>query len=114
MQGPDKSVAVVADVYTRNIAGCNKNGVLHEAVGGANEIFVVVEIEGYLYLTRGATFSYYEFVQPPGKRLTDEEWQKMLESKKDIPAVPQWMKDIILPLKDLPASDEKVFYSSGC
>ncbi|OFY83694.1 MAG: hypothetical protein A3F72_12845 [Bacteroidetes bacterium RIFCSPLOWO2_12_FULL_35_15] len=114
VQGPDKSVAVVADVYTRNINGCEKDGILHEGVGNVNEIYVVVEIDGYLYLTKGATFSYYEFVQPLGTRLTDEEWQKILETKKDLPTIPQWMKDIILPAKDVPAVDEKIFYSSGC
>jgi hypothetical protein len=114
VQGPDKSVAVVADVYTRNIAGCNKNGVLHESVGNVNEIYVIVEIEGYLYLTKGATFSYYEFVQPLNTRLTDEEWQEIIESKKDLPAIPQWMKDIILPAQEVPGIDEKIFYSSGC
>ena len=56
MQGPDKSIAVVADIYTRNVRGCDKNGVLHVATGNANNIYVVVEIEGNLYLTRGATF----------------------------------------------------------
>jgi Protein of unknown function (DUF3160)/YARHG domain len=113
VQGPDKSVAVVADVYTRNIPYCQKNGILHEAVGNVNELYVVVEIDGYLYLTKGATFSYYEFVQPM-VRLTDEEWQKMLESKKALPTIPQWMKEIILQSKDIPASDEKIFYSAGC
>ena len=73
VQGPDKSIAIVAGIYTRNIRGCNKNGILHIATGNANNIYVVVEIEGNLYLTRGATFSYYEFVQPLGTRLTDEE-----------------------------------------
>ena len=85
VQGPDKSIAIVAGIYTRNIRGCNKNGILHIATGNANNIYVVVEIEGNLYLTRGATFSYYEFVQPLGTRLTDEEWQKMLEEKKKPP-----------------------------
>ena len=66
VQGPDKSIAIVAGIYTRNIRGCNKNGILHIATGNANNIYVVVEIEGNLYLTRGATFSYYEFVQPRG------------------------------------------------
>jgi hypothetical protein len=114
VSGPDKAVAVVADVYTRNIRGCRKNGILHEAVGNVNEIYVVVEIEGYLYLTKGATFSYFEFVQPLGTRLTDEEWQKKLEEKKDLPAIPAWLKDIVLPAKDIPTPDEKIFYSSGC
>jgi hypothetical protein len=114
VQGPDKSVAVVADVYTRNIPGCSKNGILHESVGNVNEIYVIVEIEGYLYLTKGATFSYYEFVQPLNTRLTDEEWQEIIETKKDLPAIPKWMKDIVLPAHEVPGVDEKIFYSSGC
>jgi len=114
VSGPDKAVSVVADVYTRNVPGCEKNGILHEAVGNVNEIYVVVEIEGYLYLTKGATFSYFEFVRPLGERLTDEQWQKMLEEKKDLPSIPAWLKEIILPSKEVPVSDEKIFYSSGC
>lgn len=111
VQGPDKSIAIVAGIYTRNIRGCNKNGILHIATGNANNIYVVVEIEGNLYLTRGATFSYYEFVQPLGTRLTDEEWQKTLEEKK-APAVPEWMKSILIEKE--PHVNERVFYSSGC
>ena len=111
VEGPDKSIAVVADIYTRNVAGCDKCGVLHVATGNANNIYVVVEIEGYLYLTKGATFSYYEFVQPLNTRLTDEEWQKMLEDKK-APPVQKWMQPLIID-KD-PKIDERIFYSSGC
>jgi hypothetical protein len=111
LQGPDKSIAVVADIYTRNIRECSKNGILHVATGKANNIYVVVEMEGYLYLTRGATFSYYEFIQPLNARLTDEEWQQMLEKKK-APPVPLWMKDLIIEKE--PKAEERVFYSSGC
>ena len=111
VQGPDKSIAIVAGIYTRNIRGCNKNGILHIATGNANNIYVVVEIEGNLYLTRGATFSYYEFVQPLGTRITDEVWQKMQEEKK-APAVPEWMKSILIEKE--PHVNERVFYSSGC
>ena len=111
VQGPDKSIAVVADIYTRNVSGCDKNGILHVATGPANNIYVVVEIEGNLYLTRGATFSYYEFVQPLGTRLTDEEWQKMLEEKK-VPPIPEWMKSIMIDRE--PHVNERIFYSSGC
>jgi hypothetical protein len=112
VEGPDKSIAIVADIYTRNVLNCSKNGILHEAVGNANNIFVVVEIEGNLYLTNGAVFSYYEFIQPLNKRLTDEEWQKMLEKNK-APSVPVWMEKIMIK-SDAPKVDEKVFYSSGC
>lgn len=111
VEGPDKSIAVIADIYTRNVQGCKKNGILHVATGNANNIYVVVEIEGNLYLTRGATFSYYEFVQPLDSRLTDEEWQKMFEERK-APPVPEWMKNIMLDKE--PRIDERVFYSSGC
>lgn len=111
VEGPDKSVAVVADIYTRNIPGCNKDGILHVATGNVNNIYVVVEINNYLYLTKGATFSYYEFVQPLGTRLTDEEWQKMLEDKK-APPMEKWMNDIVIETE--PKTDERVFYSSGC
>jgi len=95
VRGPDRSIAVVADVYTRNIPGDPKNGVLHVATGKANEIYVVVEINGYLYLTRGATFSYYEFVMPEGTRLTDVEWQKIEDNKSKRPPIQDWMKEIV-------------------
>ncbi len=69
----DRNMAVIADVHT-----ANPGGYLEEAVGTANEIYVVVPINGELYLTRGATFDYFEFVSQ--KRLTDEEWQEMVRS----------------------------------
>jgi hypothetical protein len=112
VEGADKSVAVVADIYTRGILGCNKNGILHEAVGNVNSIYVVVEIEGNLYLTKGAVYSYYEFVLPFGNRLTDEEWQKMLNNNKNAP-VPVWMDGLLLNIS-APKSNERLFYSSGC
>ncbi|MDR0891081.1 MAG: DUF3160 domain-containing protein [Mediterranea sp.] len=113
VQGPDKSVAVVADIYTRNVPGCSKDGILHVGNGLANDLYVVVEIEGNLYLLRGATFSYYEFVRPLGTRLTDEEWQQMLEDGQ-APPVPEWMNKIVLDPEKEPRVDERVFYSSGC
>lgn len=111
VEGPDKSVAVVADIYTRNVPACPKNGILHVATGNVNSIYVLVEIDGFLYLTKGATFSFYEFVEPLDVRLTDEEWQKRLEEG-NAPNIPEWMMDVIIgeELK----TDERIFYSSGC
>lgn len=80
----DKNMAVIADVHTGA-----PNNYLEEAVGSAAQMFVVVPIGGKLYLTRGAIFDYYEFVS--NKRLTDEEWQKMLKENRQ-PAQPDWMK----------------------
>ena len=114
VQGADKKVALVADVYTANADNNPDKSILFEAVGDADEIYVVVEIGGYLYLTRGSVLSYREFIQPIDQpRLTDEEWQEQLE-KNARKGVPEWMKRIIVPLNKLPEANEEFFYSSGC
>lgn len=114
VQGADKKVALVADVYTANADNNPNKSILFEAVGDADEIYVVVEIGGYLYLTRGAVLSYREFIQPIDQpRLTDEEWQKQLE-KNPRKGVPEWMQRIIVPLNNMPEVNEEFFYSSGC
>ncbi|MBO4719189.1 MAG: DUF3160 domain-containing protein [Prevotella sp.] len=114
VQGADKKVALVADVYTANADNNPEKSILFEAVGDADEIYVVVEIGGYLYLTRGAVLSYREFIQPIDlPRLTDEEWQEQLE-KNPRKGVPEWMKRIIVPLNNMPEVNEEFFYSSGC
>ena len=87
--------------------------ILFEAIGNADELYVIVEIGGYLYLTRGAVFSYREFQRSVNdQRLNDEEWQQYLE-KHPRAGVPEWMKPIIVPIK-APVDNEGVFYSSGC
>ena len=114
VQGADKKVALVADVYTANADNNPAKSILFEAVGDADEIYVVVEIGGYLYLTRGAVLSYREFIQPINEqRLTDEEWQQQLE-KNARKGVPEWMKPLFVPLNKLPEANEEFFYSSGC
>ncbi|HID06955.1 MAG TPA: DUF3160 domain-containing protein [Armatimonadetes bacterium] len=89
----DRDMACIADVHTAIDRRPNGLGevCLEEGVGHAHEIFVIVPIEGELYLTRGAVFSYYEFLQPMRKRLTDEEWQRMLKEGR-APKQPGWTK----------------------
>ena len=114
VQGTDRKVALVADVYTANADNNPDKSILYEAIGAADEIYVVVEVGGYLYLMRGAVLSYREFTQPLGQqRLTDEEWQQELE-KNPRKGVPGWMDRIIVPLKQKPVANEESFYSSGC
>jgi hypothetical protein len=114
IQSPDKKVALVADVYTANADNNPNKSILYEAIGNADEIYVVVEFDGYLYLTRGAVLSYREFTQPMSQqRLTDEEWQQQLK-KNPRKGVPAWMKPITVPMKKAPAVNEEFFYSSGC
>lgn len=86
----DKDMAVIADVHT----GGDK--VLEEAVGHANEILVIVPVEGKLVLTRGAVFSYYEFIYPASDRLTDEKWQSMVNAGRT-PAPPIWTRSFLIP-----------------
>jgi hypothetical protein len=114
VEGADKKIALVADVYTANAFNNPNPAVVYEAVGPAHEIYVVVEIEGYLYLTRGAVFSYREFHEAlDAPRMTDEEWQEQLQTKPN-KGIPEWMKEIIVPLNGKSLDNEKIFYSSGC
>jgi hypothetical protein len=108
----DRNMAVVADVHTGGEAPEMK--VLEEGVGLANEIFVIVPVGKRLQIARGATFSYYEFLQPMKNRLTDEAWQKLIKEGK-APPLPPWMKSF---LAAPPASGKETMkatqYRSGC
>ncbi len=82
--GKDK-MAIIADVHT----DMNTSQCLEEGVGYPLDIWVIVEEGGMIRLTRGAIYSYYEFTQPIGNRLTDEAWQELLV--KTPPDRPEWM-----------------------
>lgn len=114
VSGTDKSVAVVADVYTANASNNrDKKGILYEATGDVDEIYVIVEMDGFLYLTRGAVLSYREFKEPiDNPRHTDESWQQLLKMQPNH-GIPSWMREIILNGK-IVVPDETIFYSSGC
>lgn len=114
VQGTDKAIPVVADVLTSNGNNNPEPSILYEAVGPANEIYVVVEVNGLLRLMRGGVFSYREFKRPVDEqRMTDEEWQQKL---KEYPSIgkPSWMEEIIVPIKVKPEDNETVFYGTGC
>lgn len=114
VEGADRSVACVADVYTANADNNPNKSILYAATGPAYEIYVAVDIAGERYLTRGAVLSYREFQRPLGEqRLTDEEWQQQLKQYPDR-GLPEWMKEIILPLDGELKDNEELFYSSGC
>ncbi|MHA1217841.1 MAG: DUF3160 domain-containing protein [Candidatus Heimdallarchaeaceae archaeon] len=84
----DDRMAVIADVHTNPEYGYEE--VLEVGVGNPFVIYVVVQDHrGNLRLTKGATFSYYEFIQPMENRLTDEGWQDMLDNNP--PSLPEWI-----------------------
>jgi hypothetical protein len=95
----ERQVAVVADVY-------NYDGeYLEEAVGMIDEIYVVAEINGKPYLTKGAAFSYYEFTSKTP--LSDEDWRTQITSGK-APDRPVWLKEIMV---NTPTLESKPSYS---
>jgi len=82
----DDRMAVIADVHTDP----NSGNVLEVASGDPFVIYVIVQNEsGKLRLTKGGTFSYYEFHHPMVDRLTDEGWQDMLDNNP--PPLPEWI-----------------------
>ncbi|HUU55222.1 MAG TPA: DUF3160 domain-containing protein [Armatimonadota bacterium] len=104
----DEDMAVIADVHTAS-PYC-----LEEAVGHANHIFVVVPIQGTLYLTRGSIFSYYEFTHPASDRLTDEKWQEMLGTGQASPP-PVWTSSFLADRKsELPTPKVPRRAGHGC
>lgn len=81
----ERQIALAADVYSFN------SSILEEAVGLGDEIYVIAEINGYPYITKGACFSYYEF--KTGQRLTDEEWQEQISAGRT-QSKPIWLKEL--------------------
>lgn len=88
----DRNMAVIADFHTIAPNNFSEGGYMEAGVGEASEIYVVVPIDGKLYLTRGAIFSYHEFVS--SERLTDESWQRMIKDGRK-PPMPSWTKSFI-------------------
>lgn len=92
----DKNMAVIADFHTIAPNKYSEGGYMESGVGSAYEIYVVVPmvvpIGRKLYLTRGAVFSYNEFISD--ERLTDEKWQKMIREDR-APDMPEWTNSFI-------------------
>ncbi|MDX9916485.1 MAG: DUF3160 domain-containing protein [Gudongella sp.] len=83
----DKNMAVIADFHT-----VGRDGIMHAGVGPAYKIYVAAPIEGKFYLTRGAVFSFHEFMSDV--RLTDEMWQQALKEG-NAPPMPEWTNSFI-------------------
>lgn len=67
----DVSNVDITDMLVTDISSA-LGSYLSLGTGYFDHIYVVVPVEGKLYLTRGSVYSSYEFVS--GTRLTDEEW----------------------------------------
>jgi hypothetical protein len=96
----DDRTAIIADVHTDP----NTGQVLEVGTGNPFVIYVIVQDHtGKLFLTRGGTFSYYEFKNQMRERLTDEEWHEMLDTNP--PDLPIWISE---SLPDLHAKNHQI------
>jgi hypothetical protein len=90
----DQKAALVADVAT----GMTPDGTLsalEEAIGQPTIIYVVLPGQP-TRVAIGAVYSYYEFPVPVSGRMTDEQWQAMVEAGKN-PSAPDWTSLFIAP-----------------
>ncbi len=94
----DRRMPVVVDLMrvVENSVGLPKDEIFSIGTGKPMEIFVIYPHEGKLYMGRGATFSYYEFLNK--ERLTDEDWQKMVYD--EATDFPTWYKDLVTEEKE--------------
>ena len=90
----DQKAALIADVAT-GLAPDGSLVALEEAIGQPTFIYVVLPGQP-TRLATGAVFSYYEFPVPVSDRMTDEQWQAMVEGGTNPPAA-DWTKLFITP-----------------
>jgi len=89
-------MALVADVYTNAELG----SVLEVATGTPLRLFVPLnDAQGGKRIAVGFTYSYYEFSQPMGERLTDEAWKAQVypDGGKVTEKLPFWAAGLALP-----------------
>lgn len=90
----DARSALIADIHTDGV----RSQVLYVAVGKPNYIYVAVSDTNGTRLTKGLTYSYYEFEGPlGGKRLSDESWHEQVYTTADSMeySQPAWANELI-------------------
>jgi hypothetical protein len=85
---------VIADVHTDP----ESQSCLEVAVGDAMFGIIAIDNDTDRGVYVGPLYSYYEFRQNVEKRLTDQEWQDMIQKEKQ-PARPDWTKDFVAPTR---------------
>jgi hypothetical protein len=80
--------------FISNIAQASER-ILQAGVGKLNRIYVLVPLDGQVYIAQGGVFSYYEFVQPIEDELNSETWRQALSP--DWPPAPFWANNYLLP-----------------
>ena len=91
LRGNDLSIAFATNIYN---AGKGDN--LIGGVGQAKSILIIVDIDGYLYLTRGAVFGYYELPEYNKSKISQRQWKKILDGE-NAPKAMSWVSELIEP-----------------
>lgn len=99
-----KNMAVVADIFS--YWGQYQT----EGVGYADDLYIIIPVNGQLTLMRGSIFSYYEFLN--ANRMTDSEWYEMLKTTKLEKRSKWWQPYLDGKKTEVPVPADP--YDSGC
>jgi hypothetical protein len=98
--GATKYDALVADVHTDSpdpMGTDDPGGILHQAVGKVNLLYVAVERGERKTMYAGPVLSHYEFETAFPRRMTDTEWKTLLTNSP--PANPSWTQSFLVPAR---------------
>lgn len=85
LSDPPDDTSLVADVASNTVT----SQALHVAIANPDLIYVVTNSPYGLTVTRGAVYSYYEFVNPIDQRMNDDEWRELVAAG-ETPLRPEW------------------------
>ncbi len=88
---PDESAPTIADVHTNP----RDNEVLEVGVGDPQFLVVAIDNGTDRATYVGPAYSYYEFTQSASNRLTDSQWEQLLQTKP--PPRPVWTGSFVAP-----------------
>jgi len=97
-QGSAMWDALATDVDTDapdDIVG-DPGAVLHEGVGNVHLLLIAIDNGPDRMVYAGPVFSHYEFEEPTGTRLTDDQWKSMLTGAQKPPS-PDWTRSYLVP-----------------
>jgi hypothetical protein len=72
--------------------------VLEAGTGGCDWLVIAIDNQDDRAVYVGPVYSYFEFPQPADNRLSDEQWQQMLE-RRTAPLRPDWTGGFLAPRK---------------
>ncbi len=72
-----------------------RDRVVQSGIGPLDRIYVLVPLDGAVYIAQGGVYSFYEFSLPQASRLDDAAWRWMLIN--DPPKPPAWEENLYLP-----------------